>query len=76
MKKSIRYTNEPMSFEVVEDFLPPPSQLVLKENTIKVTLTLKESSVKFFKQESLKAGIPYHQMLKRLIEFYAAHHSH
>lgn len=38
MKKPIKYTNEPLGrLNVVEDFLPPPSELVFRENTAKVT---------------------------------------
>jgi len=33
----------------VEDFLPPPGELVLPERMVKVTLRLEESSLKFFK---------------------------
>lgn len=31
MKKKINYTDEPIEFEVIEDFLPPPDQLILKD---------------------------------------------
>ena len=38
MKKKITYTDEPLgNVQVVEDFLPPPEQLVFKEGKIKVT---------------------------------------
>ena len=37
MKKKITYTDEPLgNVQVVEDFLPPPEQLVFKEGKIKV----------------------------------------
>ena len=29
-KKKVRYTDEPIEFEVIEDFLPPPEKLILK----------------------------------------------
>jgi len=31
--KKIRYTDEPLEMEVVEDFLPPPDKLILKPET-------------------------------------------
>ena len=32
MKRNVNYTDEPMGrLEVVEDFLPPPDRLVLKD---------------------------------------------
>ena len=50
MKKQINYTDEPLGeVEVVADFLPPPELLVLKEETVKVTIALSKSSVSFFK---------------------------
>ena len=41
MKKPIKYTHEPLvRLSVVEDFLPPPSELVFREDTEKVTIAL------------------------------------
>lgn len=38
MKKKIIYTDEPLGeLQVVEDFLPPPEQLVFKEEKAKIT---------------------------------------
>ena len=51
MKKKIKYTNENLGkVEVVRDFLPSPDELVLKDDTVKVTLNLSRSSVDFFKE--------------------------
>lgn len=53
MKKKIKYTEEPMGeLRVTKDFLPPPDQLVVKEENVKVTIALKKSSVDFFKKEA------------------------
>ncbi len=35
-KKKIRYTDEPIGAEVVEDFLPPPKNLTLKKDAAKL----------------------------------------
>src|SRR3972149_6782274 len=49
MKSKIKYTEEPMGeLRVIDDFLPPPDQLVLKEENVKVTIALKKSSIEFF----------------------------
>ena len=41
MSKRIKYSDEPLGrIKVVEDFLPPPSELVLREDTEKVTIVL------------------------------------
>jgi len=49
MNKKIKYTNEPMdNVKVVADFLPSPEELVFKEETVKVTISLSKISVEFF----------------------------
>jgi len=59
---------------IVEDFLPPPHELVFKEDLTKVTLALSSASVNFFKKEAKKAGVPYQRMIRALIDEYAAGH--
>jgi predicted DNA binding CopG/RHH family protein len=58
--------------KVVEDFLPAPSQLVLREDNVKVTLSLSRESVDFFKREAKKARVPYQRMIRSLVHGYAA----
>jgi len=75
MKKSISYTDEPLGdLRVIDDFLPPPSQLAFKEESIKVTIGLSKSSVDFFKQESRKHHTHYQTMIRRLLDLYVARH--
>lgn len=51
MKKKIKYTNEPMGkVRVVTDFLPSPEELALKDETVKVTISISKASVDFFKK--------------------------
>jgi hypothetical protein len=53
MKAKIKYTDEPMGkVKVVPDFLPSPEELVLKDETVKVTIALSKTSVEFFKNEA------------------------
>jgi len=59
---------------VVEDFLPPPENLVLKEDTIKVTLGLSRRSVDFFKKEAKKHHTRYQKMIRRLLDLYVTRH--
>ncbi len=48
MKRKVNYRNEPLGrIEVVSDFLPPPDQLVLREDGVKVTIALSKRSVDF-----------------------------
>jgi len=57
MKNRIKYTDEPMGkLRVMKDFLPAPDKLVLKEENVKVTISLKKSSVEFFKGEAKKTS--------------------
>ena len=74
MSKRIRYSDEPVEMEVMEDFLPPPEDLVPKEETVKVTIGLSRSSVAFFKQHARRTGTPYQKMIRRVVDLYAAHY--
>jgi len=73
MKKKIKYSEEPMGdLRVVKDFLPPPAQLVLKEENVKVTIALKKSSIDFFKEEAQKHHTSYQKMIRQVIDWYAS----
>lgn len=49
MKKKIKYTDEPIGkVKVISDFLPSPEELALKEESVKVTISLSKTSVDFF----------------------------
>jgi hypothetical protein len=72
MKEKIRYNDEPMQVGRIlpRDFLPPPEQLVFKEDAVKVTITLSTKSVYFFKTEAAKRGVQYQRMIRRLLDAY------
>jgi predicted DNA binding CopG/RHH family protein len=55
---------------VLNDFLPPPSELVFKEDTVKVTLGLSRRSVDFFKKQAKKHHTQYQKMIRRLLDLY------
>jgi hypothetical protein len=59
----------------IADFLPPPDQLVMPENTVKVTLALDRQSLLFFKRKASKLGIKYQKMIRELLKGYVAHYS-
>lgn len=74
MKKKIKYTDEPLEkVRVISDFLPSPEELVLKDETIKVTIALSKASVDFFKTEAKKYNTQYQKMIRRLLDEYATH---
>ena len=76
MKRTTNYTDEPMGqLEVVEDFLPPPERLVLKEDGVKVTISLSKHSVEFFKAHALRSKVSYQKMIRSLLDAYAVHYA-
>ncbi len=73
MKSKIKYTEEPMGeLRVIKDFLPPPDQLILKEENVKVTIALKKSSIEFFKKEAKKHQTSYQKMIRQVVDWYAS----
>jgi predicted DNA binding CopG/RHH family protein len=56
---------------VIEDFLPPPADLVSREDNVKVTLSLSRRSLDFFKREAKKRRVPYQRMIRTLVDTYA-----
>ncbi|MCB1175988.1 MAG: CopG family transcriptional regulator [Leptospiraceae bacterium] len=78
MKKKTIYKDAPKdiglaikSSKVITDFLPSPENLVLKDDSVRITINLSKQSVDFFKKESKKLGVPYQKMIKNLIDLYA-----
>ena len=72
MRNRIKYTYEPIGdVRVVRDFLPPPDQLVLREEPVKVTIALSRRSVEFFKAEAARHHTQYQKMNRRLLDQYA-----
>lgn len=76
MKRKQNYADEPIGrVEVVEDFLPPPDQLVPREDGVKVTISLSRKSVDFFKAHAARSKVPYQRMIRSLLDAYADRHS-
>ena len=76
MKRTRKYTAEPLGrVEVVEDFLPPPDRLVLREDGVKVTLSLSKKSVDFFKAHAAASKVPYQRMIRTLLDGYVDKYS-
>jgi len=75
-KHKVKYTDEPIGkLKVIADFLPSPNELVLKDETVKVTLSLTKESVDFFKKEADEHHAHYQQMIRKLLDQYAAYYS-
>jgi predicted DNA binding CopG/RHH family protein len=72
MKRTSGYTNKRLGrIGVVEDFLPPPDKLVLKDEGVKVTISLSKRSVEFFKAHAARSKVPYQRMIRNLLDDYA-----
>jgi len=72
MKSKIKYSNEPIEARVVSDFLPRPESLILREKKTRVTLTLTQNSLDFFKKAAKKHKASYQGMIRRLLDYYVA----
>lgn len=75
MGKPIRYANESLGrLEVVDDFLPPPHDLMHREETGQVTIDLSKRSVAFFEREAHLHGMQHQRMIRALPDRYADVH--
>ena len=70
MKKKIIYTDEPIKSKKIKDFLPSPEELVFKNDKKRVTITLSQKSINFFKKKAKKHKAPYQAMIRNLIDHY------
>lgn len=70
-KKKVKYTDEPIGeAQVIKDFLPSPDKLVLRDETVRVTLALTKKSVDFFKKEAKINHTQYQKMIRNLLDQY------
>lgn len=58
----------------IADFLPPPSELLPKEDLVKITLAVDETTVKFFKSAARLSKTKYQKMMREVLKRYAAKH--
>lgn len=68
----MKYKNEPIEARVINDFLPRPENLILNEKKKRVTLTLTQNSLDFFKNAAKRHKASYQGMIRRLIDYYVA----
>ena len=75
-KRKVKYTDKSIGkIKIVDDFLPQPKDLVLKEETAKITISLTKSSIEFFKNEANKYHTNYQTMIKTLLDKYASRYA-
>ena len=75
MKSKRKYLDEPLGrIKILSDFLPPPERLVLRDDGVKITISLSKRSVDFFKRYAARSKVPYQKMIRSLLDSYARHH--
>ncbi len=75
MKKKIRYTEgEIGEVEIINDFLPKIEDLIFKDDSIKITISLSRDSVNFFKSQASKHHTSYQNMIKNLLDKYTSYY--
>lgn len=73
MNNRIRYSEEPLGkLKIIDDFLPSPEQLVLREDKVKITIALSRSSIQFFKQAAKEHKTQYQKMIRGVLDYYAS----
>lgn len=55
-------------------FMPNPQELTLKEEIVKVTISLTKEGVNFFKERALVNRTNYQKMIRLLLDQYVAHY--
>lgn len=74
--RTVSYTDEPIGQpKVIRDFLPAPEDLLLREEDVKVTITLSRKSVDFFKAAAARGDASYQRMIRRLLDAYVELHA-
>jgi hypothetical protein len=73
--ETVIYTDDPDLPDIdqlkpVADFLPRPEELVFRPKGVKVTITLSEDSVAYFKEQGERLQTPYQRMIRNLLDEY------
>ncbi|BDU60687.1 hypothetical protein FLA4_10970 [Candidatus Rickettsia kotlanii] len=51
-----------------------PRELLLKDDSVKVTISLSKESVEFFKSEAVTTHVPYQKMIRILLDKYTKYY--
>lgn len=74
-KKTINHDMPIGKLTRVADFLPPLEKLAVTDDTVKVTISLKKSSIEFFKHAARRYHTKYQKMIRELVDKYATQYS-
>lgn len=72
MKNKIKYTDEPMAFTIIPDFLPSPEKLRLRLKKVKVTLEVDAPTASLFRAIAGGKLEDSKRMMGELLDLYAA----
>lgn len=76
MKKRTTDSNMPAGkLKQIKDFLPSPADLAITEETRKITISLKKTSIDFFKHQATLHHTKYQRMIRELLDKYAEQYS-
>ena len=76
MKRGMNNSDMPIGKLVrIKDFLPLPADLAIPEETAKITISLKKSSINFFKRQAERYHTKYQRMIRELLDRYATQYS-
>lgn len=71
MSNKIKYTDQDLEFgEVIEDFLPLPSQLIPKQKTVEIKINLTEEKLLLIEKEAKTKRISYQDLIESIIDNY------
>lgn len=74
-KKTISFDMPIGKLVRIGDFLPPPAELATSEEITKITISLKKSSIDFFKHQAERYHTKYQRMIRELLDRYAMQYS-
>lgn len=71
IKKHMEFTDKEIgNVRIIKDFLPPPENLILKKDSVKITLSLDSDVVRFFKEQAQLHHTQYQKMIRALLDHY------
>jgi hypothetical protein len=73
MKKKIVYTDEDIQIgEIVPDFLPSPEEIAKAGQIEKITISLSEESLEFFRTQANTFKTSYQKMIRKILDEYVS----
>jgi len=77
-KNKVIYTDAPQRVAkaldesvIIEDFLPPPNELIFKRHKVKITMSMDSGTIDIFKTYAQKHNVKYQTMINEIVDRYA-----